>query len=156
MTPDPLIEKKLGNLLRILADNGLMQGDSAARSILVAEDDGDLRAWLREVLENEGYAVMEAANGREAMEIVRRANVDLCITDLAMPEQEGIETIRMIRYEFPELKIITFSGTFGPEILRASRILGASASLQKPVDSATLLRTVQDVLAPSNLQVPQL
>jgi CheY-like chemotaxis protein len=132
-----------------------MQEDSTARSILVAEDNGDLRAWLREVLENEGYAVMEAANGREVMDVLRRASVDLCITDLAMPEQEGIETIRLIRYEYPELKIITISGAFGPHILRVSRILGAAASLRKPIDAATLLNTVRDVLATSNLQVPQ-
>lgn len=132
-----------------------MREDSTARSILVAEDNGDLRAWLREVLENEGYAVMEAANGREAMEVLRRASVDLCITDLAMPEKNGIETIRMIRYEYPELKIITFSGTFGSETLRVSRILGAAASLRKPVDAAALLHTVQEVLAASNMQFRQ-
>ena len=129
-----------------------MQKDSTARSILVAEDDGHIRAWLRAVLENEGYVVMEAANGREAMEVLRRATVDLCITDLAMPEQDGIKTIRMIRYEYPELKILTISGAFGPEFLRASRILGAAASLPKPVDIGTLLHTVKEVLAASNPQ----
>jgi len=111
-----------------------MQGDSAARSILVAEDDGDLRAWLREVLENEGYAVMEAANGREAMEIVRRANVDLCITDLAMPEQEGIETIRLLKEEYPKLKIIAISGAFGGTFLEIAKLLGAGAALLKMRD----------------------
>ena len=89
------------------------------------------------------------------MEVLGRVSVDLCITDLAMPEKDGIETIRMIRYEYPELKIIAISGAFGPEVLRVSRILGAAASLHKPVDAATLLHTVQDLLAPSNSQVPQ-
>lgn len=84
-----------------------------AQSILVAEDNGDLRAWFRMVLEYEGYAVMEAANGREVMDILRRARVDLCITDLAMPEQEGIETIPMIRHECPKLKIMALVQTRG-------------------------------------------
>jgi len=53
---------------------------------------------------------MEAANGREAMEIVRRANVDLCITGPRKPEQEGIETIRMISIRVPELKSSHFQG----------------------------------------------
>src|SRR5207249_1620258 len=85
----------------------------------------------------------------------RRIPAQSRITDLAMPEKDGIETIRMIRYEYPELKIIAISGAFGPEVLRVSRILGAAASLHKPVDAATLLHTVQDLLAPSNSQVPQ-
>src|SRR5216684_4178839 len=61
----------------------------------------------------------------DAVPLQGQHRVDLCITDLAMPEQEGIETIQMIRDEYPELKIIAISGAFGPEILRASRVLGA-------------------------------
>jgi CheY-like chemotaxis protein len=84
-----------------VSDNGLVRADSTSRLILVAEDHGDLRAWFRDVLEYEGYAVIEAANGREVMDVLRRARVDLLITDLAMREQEGIETIRMIRDKPP-------------------------------------------------------
>lgn len=126
-----------------------MQGFLArgTQVILIAEDDEDLRAWLREVLGGEGYAVLEAVNGRGAMDILRRARVDVCITDLAMPEQEGIETIRLIRHQYPELKIIAMSGAFGPEVLRVSRVLGAVAALRKPVQASTLLQTVQQVLA---------
>ena len=131
-----------------MSDNGLVQADSTSRLILVAEDNGDLRAWFRMVLEHGGYAVIETANGREVMDILRRASVDLCITDLAMPEQEGIETIQMIRREYPEMKIIVISGA-GPEVLRASRLLGATASLQKPVELETILHTVREVLAAS-------
>ena len=129
-------------------DNGTMQDISAVTrpAILIAEDDEDLRAWLREVLVNEGYAVRDAANGREAMDILCRASIDLCITDLAMPEQEGIETIQLIRCEYPHLKIIAMSGSFGPEILRTSRVLGAAASLSKPVDACTLINTIEQVL----------
>ena len=121
------------------------------KKILVAEDNEGLRALFRKVLEHEGHSVMEAANGREVMNILRRAKVDLCITDLAMPEQEGIETIQMIRSEYPEMKIIVVSGA-GPEMLQVSRKLGATASLSKPVDVETLLKTVREVLAASNPQ----
>jgi len=132
-----------------ISDNRIMEDLPAIRTwaILVAEDDEGLRAWLREVLDGEGYVVIEAGNGREAMDILRRGKIDLYITDLAMPEQEGIETIRLIRSEYPQLKIIAISGAFGAEILRISRALGAAAALRKPVDASTLLQTVQQVLA---------
>lgn len=126
-----------------------MQGALASggtRAILIAEDDEDLRAWLHEVLAGEGYVVMEAVNGRGAMDLLHRTKVDVCITDLAMPEQEGIETIRLIRHQYPELKIIAMSGAFGPEVLRISRVLGAVAALRKPVQATVLLQTVHKVL----------
>ena len=85
------------------------------------------------------------------MDILRRTSVDLCITDLAMPEREGIETIQMIRSEYPEMKIIVISGA-GPEMLQVSRKLGATVALHKPVDIETLLQTVREVLAASNPQ----
>ena len=114
--------------------------------ILVADDDAATRAWLHDALESAGYNVIEAANGKEAMRSLQQASVDLCITDLAMPEQEGIETIRLLRHEYPGLKIIAMSGAFGPAFLRVSKILGAAATLQKPIRLAALLETVQDLL----------
>ena len=61
--------------------------------ILVADDEPGVRSFLRKVLEGAGYEVMEAANGKEALQKVRAGGVDMLITDLVMPEQEGIETI---------------------------------------------------------------
>ena len=117
-----------------------------AASILIADDETDFRAWLRESLESVGYGVIEAANGKEAMDLLKQASVDLCITDLAMPEQEGIETIRLLRYQYPALKIIAISGAFGPAFLRVSKILGAAAALQKPIQLDNLLQTVKQLL----------
>src|SRR5216683_237255 len=116
-------------------------------SILVAEDNPDLRAWLQEVLQSEGYAVKPAVNGRRAMDLLRQDRVDLMITDLAMPEQEGIETIQMVRKEYPALKIVVISGAFGDEVLRIAKKFGAAAALRKPVQIETLLETVHQVLA---------
>ena len=78
-----------------------MREDPTARSILVAEDNGDLRAWLREVLENEGYAVLEAANGREVMEVLGRVSVDLCITGSAQESDRARISCGFLKgYEF--------------------------------------------------------
>jgi CheY-like chemotaxis protein len=114
--------------------------------ILVADDDAGTRAWLRDVLESAGYNIIEAENGKEVMNLLRQESVELCMTDLAMPEQEGIETIRLLRHEYPDLKIIAISGAFGPEFLRVSKILGAAATLQKPIKLHRLLETVQALL----------
>jgi DNA-binding NarL/FixJ family response regulator len=90
---------------------------------------------------------MEAGNGRQAMQqITQNADIDLMITDLVMPEQEGIETIRMVRKVRPDLKVIAMSGAAGGSYLGSATMLGASASLQKPFSTGELLRTVRDVL----------
>jgi CheY-like chemotaxis protein len=114
--------------------------------ILIVDDDDRVRAWLREVLEGAGHKVREAANGKEALDLLQHDTVDLFITDLVMPEQEGIETVRLLRYSYPDLKIITISGAFGPLFLRMTKVLGAKAALQKPIGVQKLLETVNEVL----------
>jgi YesN/AraC family two-component response regulator len=91
--------------------------------------------------------VIEAANGRQALEkLAQSPRVDLMITDIVMPEQEGLEMLRSLRRERPDLKVIAISGAFGGEYLEAAELLGAKASLQKPIDQRELLQTIHDVL----------
>ncbi len=85
-------------------------------------------------------------NGREAMQQIETSGVDLLITDLAMPEQEGIETIMMLHRTRPHLKIIAISGQFSG-ILDASRQFGAWGSIAKPIQPQVLLDTVARALA---------
>ena len=114
--------------------------------VLVADDDPGMREWLRDSLESAGYHVAEAVNGRKATDLLKRRSVDLCITDLIMPDQEGIETIQLLRREYPALKIIAISGSSIPDMLNVSKLLGAEATLQKPIRLDTLLETVKQVL----------
>src|SRR5712671_5182515 len=72
--------------------------------ILLIDDDDDFRTMLRTALEQDGYVVEEARNGREGSQRYRTASADLVIIDLLMPEQEGLETIQALRQEFPEVK----------------------------------------------------
>ncbi|HYM11104.1 MAG TPA: response regulator, partial [Bryobacterales bacterium] len=92
----------------------------------------------------------EATNGKEAMEQIRRTAFDLAIMDIIMPEQDGIETIRTLKTEQPGLKVIVISGAFsGSDLaiyLRTGELLGATASLQKPVSAPAVLETVRRVL----------
>ena len=73
--------------------------------------------------------------------------VDVVITDLIMPEQEGMETISRIKRDFPNIKIIAISGALGGRYLRVAELLGAHAVLNKPLDPEQLLQTVQSVLS---------
>ncbi|MEI9975894.1 MAG: response regulator [Ignavibacteriota bacterium] len=97
-------------------------------------------------LEEEGYRVLEASNGKEALAAVRGGPVDLVITDLVMPEQEGIETVQALRKEAPAIGIIAMSGGFGAQFLKIALALGANAVMSKPVEAEELVRKVAEVL----------
>jgi CheY-like chemotaxis protein len=119
-------------------------------SILIADDDADIRRFLRNVLERAGYAVWEASDGKEAMALAHQMRLDLVILDLIMPEQEGFETIQALKREYPSLKIIAMSGAFSLEqqdgMLRIAQLFGAAAGLSKPFSASTVLKTLRAVL----------
>ncbi len=117
--------------------------------ILVIDDDDQMRVLLRQVMEWAGYEVTEATNGRQGMMQQRKNPADLVITDLIMPEQEGLETIGQLRKEFAGIKIIAISGggRIGPEAyLPAARELGADRVFSKPFDVQELVTSVKELL----------
>jgi DNA-binding response OmpR family regulator len=115
--------------------------------ILAIEDDNDLRGIIASTLSE--HTVREARNGKEGIEALRREPFDLVITDLVMPEKDGIESIVQIRQEYPKLKIIAISGATD-ELRRASlsmaKELGAVRTLAKPFVPHELRATVGEVL----------
>lgn len=118
--------------------------------ILIIDDDEQMRVLLRQVMEWSGYEVFEAADGRAGMLKQRKEQADLVITDLIMPEQEGLETITGLKKEYPELKIIAISGggRIGPDAyLPAAQELGADRVFSKPFDVRELANTVKELLA---------
>ena len=87
-----------------------------------------------------------AADGREALKVLAQGEtVDLVITDLVMPNQDGVETVQEIRRRYPRTKIIAMSGAFGGQFLRTAELLGACATLAKPINAARLLEAVNKV-----------
>lgn len=124
---------------------------SASGTILVVDDETAIRQLFEELLTGEGYEVLSATNGAEALQIVRGRHLDLIITDLVMPELEGIETIRAIRNAQPNLKIIAASGAFKGRFLQSASLLGACATLLKPIGRDELLSTVRQVLSTTHL-----
>lgn len=119
---------------------------SSPASILVVDDDADVRSVLVRMLEIGGYKVFEAGDGKQAVAEAHAHPIDLLITDLVMPEQEGIETIKLLRKEYPALKIIAISGAFGGDFLAVAGYLGATETLQKPLQLDAILSTVERVL----------
>lgn len=119
------------------------------KRVLVIDDAAEIRQVLREMLQRTGYEVLEAANGKEGIRCVHTEPIDLVITDIIMPEKEGIETIQELQRDFPEVKIIATSGggRIGAQyILRAARLLGVPYTLAKPIGRADLLLAVQELL----------
>ena len=117
--------------------------------ILIVEDDSQIRALLRQMLERAGYEVMEAPDGKEGIRLYRERPADLIIMDIIMPKKEGIETIADLKLEFPEVKIIAMSGggQIGPEAyLQIAESFGAQRIFTKPIDRQELLVAVQELL----------
>ncbi len=118
--------------------------------ILIIDDDVQIRKLLQNLLDRAGYEVAVAADGKEGLDAYRRAPADLIITDLIMPEKEGIEMILELRQESPVVKIIAISGgaRIAPEnYLRMAESLGASRTFSKPVDRKALLAAIEELLA---------
>ena len=138
----PFTPEKLARRVRALL------GVPRSRSkILVIDDDPGIRRLFTRVLSDAGYDVEQAADGSRAFQLIEKNDFDLILTDLVMPEREGIETIRDIRKRIPGQKIIAISGAFGGAFLRPAKALGANAALAKPVNPKVLLETVTKVLA---------
>jgi len=117
--------------------------------ILVIEDDDSFRSVLVQMLEKAGYEVLSAENGNQAMKYCREINPDLVLTDIIMPDKEGLETIQELLNLCPNLKIIAMSGggRFGPNsYLPLAAKLGAKRTLQKPFMREELLSTISEVL----------
>jgi CheY-like chemotaxis protein len=119
------------------------------KSILIVDDDEKVRTMLQQSLEREGYKVLAAEDGEEGLKIFRKNEPDLIITDLVMPEKEGLETILELRRDYPDIKIIAISGggRFNPKYyLDLAEKFGAQYTLYKPFERDELLKAVQDLL----------
>jgi CheY-like chemotaxis protein len=119
------------------------------KKILIIDDDDQIRGMIRQMLMREGYEVVEASNGKQGAQIFREKPADLVITDLIMPQKDGIEIIMELRRDYPALKIIAISGggRGAPELyLKEARLLGAHLVLRKPFERQELLEAVRKLL----------
>ncbi|HJQ26967.1 MAG TPA: response regulator [Blastocatellia bacterium] len=119
------------------------------QNILLVEDDEQLRAMLKRLLVKSGYQVWEAENGQGVADVYQQNEIDLVITDLLMPDKEGLEVIRDIRRQDPGARIIAMSGGgkgAAATYLLVAEKLGASYTLSKPFNNGKFLEAVRQAL----------
>ena len=116
--------------------------------ILIIDDEPQVRSLLKQMLEQEGYSVTVASDGIEGLERFHKRPSDLIITDLVMPEQEGLETIRLIRKDNPDVPIFAISGggkNSAQSYLDLAKLIGANVILKKPIDQKVLIDEINNV-----------
>ena len=124
------------------------RGETPVATILVIDDQKSIRALLRLVLEGAGHDVLEASNGRLGLELYQQRSADLIITDILMPEMNGLELMLELTRNFLNVKVIAMSGGLeGEGGLTAAKLLGARQTFQKPLDMEKLLSAVRYDLA---------
>jgi DNA-binding NtrC family response regulator len=119
-------------------------------TILIIDDEVQIREMLGQMLTREGYLVAYAPNGKEGMKVCRSQTVDLIVTDIIMPEKDGIEMILELKHDFPKLKVIAISGggRLGPDgYLEMAKKLGAHRTFFKPFNRKEILDAVKELLS---------
>jgi len=119
---------------------------SDAPHILLVDDDRQVLLYMKRALEKSGYAVTATTSGKRAVAIIQERLPDLLILDLNMPEPDGFEVLKTERSKFPYLRILAISGYLHGALLEAAEILGAVATLEKPVTAKALAERVREVL----------
>ena len=120
------------------------------RTVLVIDDDGDILQMIKAMLDDAGYDVISVGDARHGLSKLESRPVDLVITDIIMPEMEGIEFIMKLKENIPSMPIIAISGggqLHSADFLSFAQKLGASAVLAKPFRREKLLATVSKLLS---------
>ena len=119
------------------------------RRILIIDDEPQIRLLLKKMLEKEGFNVITASDGKEGMKLFNKEPFDLVITDIIMPEKEGIEIIQELRKNHPNLPIIAISGggrNSSDSYLKMAKMFGANEIFEKPVEKQKLINAIKTAL----------
>jgi CheY-like chemotaxis protein len=112
-------------------------------SLLITDDDSSFRETLQFVLERRGYRTLLAADGEEALEILKRSDVHLALFDMHMPKLTGLETLRRVRQLHLRLPCILLSARLDDALIQQARLAEAFSVLSKPISRDTLTSTVE-------------
>lgn len=130
-------------------DGGVRGGFAKPTSVLIVDDNSDMRSFVKIVLERAGFEAQVAADGERALDLQRAHPADVLITDIFMPERDGIELIHQFKSAFPQVKIIAMSGggrISTRDYLPLAADIGADLVLRKPFAADTLLSMLQDLV----------
>ncbi len=122
-------------------------------TILVIEDDLELQEFVQEFLSENDFDVLLAGNGNEGLNVLDKHTVDLVLTDLLMPEKDGVRVISEIKTHHSHIPVIAMSGgqsVFSPVFLEAAATLGAAKTISKPFRNEELLQTIRECLQSSD------
>jgi DNA-binding response OmpR family regulator len=117
--------------------------------ILLVDDEKNVRFTLAKALKNHHHEVFEAGDGNEALKLLQETEIDLVVTDIIMPNREGLETIQEIRMNWPDVKIVAISGggrVRNAEFLKVARKMGADTVLKKPFSMNAFTDEVRKLL----------
>ena len=143
----PVVRADLAKTVRKVLDD--QQQEQITGRILVIDDESEIRKLFIKKLAARGYEIIEACDGKQGLKLYRENRPDLVITDLVMPEKEGIETITELKREFPKVKIIAISGggrNIPDAYLQIAKSLGAERTFSKPIDWPELIKAVRKLL----------
>lgn len=115
----------------------------AAGKVLLVDDQPEVRRVVRRNLTKAGYLVIEAWNGRVAIELARESTFDLVISDVRMPDMDGLDLLAALHELDAQLPVVLTSGSPGPPSVVQTRMLGAFAFLEKPVPFETMRETAR-------------
>jgi CheY-like chemotaxis protein len=149
MLRKPLLASDLAQAIRRVLDGRQRSKKEVKRRILIVEDDSQVREMLTQVMKMEGYTTFEACDGKQGISMCRAEPVDLVITDIFMPEADGLQAIREIRQLHPNTKIIAISGggeTVAGDFLRHAELFGAHQVFAKPLVLSELVGAVRQLL----------
>jgi UDP-3-O-acyl N-acetylglucosamine deacetylase len=127
-----------------------LKGKTAEKKILVVDDEDRVRESIREILSDEGYRVIEAADGTKVLDLIKSARPDLVLLDIWMPEVDGIGLLKDIKKQEPDLNVIMISGHGNIHTAVTATKLGAFDFMEKPLSLDGLLLTVQRALGESS------
>ena len=119
------------------------------KKILVIEDDQQLQAFVEEFLEEHDFEVLLANNGNEGLEVIQNNELDLILTDLLMPEKDGVRVISEVKSQYSHIPVIAMSGgqsVFSPVFLEAAATLGAAKTITKPFRNEELLQSINECI----------
>ena len=132
-----------------------MAEQARAKRVLVVDDDQDMRAAVAEFLNMQGFEVVEASNGLEALLQVKRLRPYAVVLDIMMPRLGGLQALQHIRAFDPRIRVVVVSGVTDADLLRQAALAGASACLTKPAAFAEIAAALGGRLPPARAELPR-